>query len=77
MPDSVPLGEAKTHLSELIRRVQDGEQIIIRRGATPVARLVPEPQTRLRPPGALRGRIRLADDFDAPLPEFEALQPDP
>jgi prevent-host-death family protein len=76
MDDSVPLSEAKTHLSELIRRVQDGEEIVIRRGATPVARLVPVRTAGVRPPGALRGRIRIADDFDAPLADFEHLQPD-
>ncbi len=76
MDDSIPLSEAKTHLSELIRRVQDGEEIVIRRGATPVARLVPERSVGVRPPGALRGRIRIADDFDAPLADFEHLQPD-
>ncbi len=68
--DVIPLSEAKTKLSELIRRVEAGEEIVIRRGPTPVARLVPETRTRIQPPGALRGRIRIADDFDAPLDEF-------
>lgn len=70
MTDVIPLSEAKTKLSELIRRVEAGEEIVIRRGPTPVARLVPENRTRIKPPGALRGRIRIAGDFDEPLDEF-------
>jgi prevent-host-death family protein len=74
--ETVPLSEAKTRLSELIRRVEAGEQIVIRRGRTPVARLVPERATRVKPPGALRGRVEIAPDFDLPLPEFAHLLPD-
>ena len=75
MSDAVPLNEAKTRLSELIRRVEAGEEIVIRRGSTPVARLVPEPAGRIQPPGALRGRITIAEDFDAPLAEFDEFRP--
>jgi prevent-host-death family protein len=75
MSEPIPLNEAKTRLSELIRRVEAGEEIVIRRGSKPVARLVPEPASRIEPPGALRGRIEIADDFDAPLPEFDHLRP--
>lgn len=75
MADAVPLNEAKTHLSELVRRVERGEEIVIRRGSTPVARLVPERRHAIAPPGALRGRVRIADDFDAPLDEFAGYLP--
>lgn len=75
--DAVPLNEAKTRLSELIRRVEAGEEIVIRRGPTPVARLVAAQPPRVAPPGALRHRIRMADDFDAPLVEFDAYRGDP
>lgn len=75
MAESVPVNEAKTRLSELIRRVESGEEIVIRRGATPVARLVPEPATHIQPPGALRGRIEIDADFDSPLAEFDHLRP--
>jgi antitoxin (DNA-binding transcriptional repressor) of toxin-antitoxin stability system len=56
-------------------RVEAGEEIVIRRGSTPVARLVAEPATRIRPPGALRGRIEIDDDFDSGLAEFDHLRP--
>lgn len=70
--DVVPLNEVKTRLSELIRRVEAGEEIIIRRGRQRVARLVAERPTRIAAPGALQGKITIADDFDAALPEFAA-----
>ncbi len=75
--DIVPLNEAKTRFSELIRRVEAGEEIVIRRGRMPVARLVAERTTGIRPPGALRGRVSIADDFDAPLPDFDGYRPEP
>jgi prevent-host-death family protein len=62
---------AKTHLSRLLQRVAAGEEITIARSGVPVARLVPiEPaKSNVRPLGFDRGRIWIADDFDAPLPD--------
>ena len=63
---------AKTHLSRLVERAEKGEEVIIARGSTPVARL-----TRLRPTrasrrfGAMRGRARVTRAFFEPLPEAE------
>lgn len=76
MSETVALSEAKTRLSDLVRRVEAGEEIIIRRGRTPVARLVAERPRRIADPGALRGRVRIADDFDAPLEAFDAYRAD-
>lgn len=71
MADSVPLNEAKTRLSELVRRVENGEEIVIRRGARPVARLIREVSGAIRPPGSVAGIAgELSADFDAPLAEF-------
>ena len=72
MTATVPVSEAKSQLSELLRRVEGGEEIVIRRGSRSVARLVPERPVGIAPPGALRGRIVVADDFDEPLEEFDA-----
>jgi prevent-host-death family protein len=56
---------AKTHLSRLLDRAVEGEEIVIARAGKPVARLVPfERVVERRAPGRLRGRIRIADDFD-------------
>jgi prevent-host-death family protein len=67
----VNVHEAKTHLSRLLRRVADGEDIIIAHAGVPVARLVAiEPKKKqVRPLGMDRGRVWVADDFDAPLPD--------
>ena len=63
--------EAKTHLSELLERVERGEEIVIARAGVPVARLVPiaTRSARRRVPGALRGQGFIADDFDDALSE--------
>ena len=69
--DQVNVYEAKTHLSRLLNRVEAGEEIIIGRGGRPVARLVPyERPGQVREPGAWRGRVRMADDFDDFPPEL-------
>lgn len=68
----VTIHAAKTHLSRLIRRACAGEDIIIARGATPVARLVPmEPAGAGRVFGAMRGRARVDDAFFEPSSEDE------
>lgn len=67
----VNIHEAKTHLSRLLQRVAAGEEVTIARSGVPVARLVavqPE-KKKIRPLGMDRGRIWVADDFDAPLPD--------
>ena len=69
----VNIHQAKTHFSKLIERVQQGEEIVIVKAGRPVARLVPVRQRRAkRLPGSARGRVRIARNFDVPLPkEFE------
>jgi prevent-host-death family protein len=39
MPITVKIGEAKTHLSDLLAKVEAGEEVIIARGAEPIAKL--------------------------------------
>jgi prevent-host-death family protein len=74
MQDQVTVTEAKTQLSRLIERAQAGEEIVIRRGRRPVAKLIryeaPVKQRRL---GELQGQIWIADDFDEPDEELERL----
>lgn len=66
---TVNVHEAKTQLSRLLQRVAAGEEITIANRGTPVARLVPaeRPKER-RELGIDRGRVKISDDFDAPLP---------
>lgn len=65
----VNVHEAKTHLSRLLARVARGEEIVIARAGRPVARLVPvaRPKGR-RVLGRDKGKLIIAEDFDAPLP---------
>lgn len=62
--------EAKTHLSRLLERAASGEEFIIARAGKPIARLIGY-QSRSSPrTGAhWKGLVRIAPDFDAPLPD--------
>lgn len=67
---TVNIHEAKTQLSKLVERVRAGEEIILAKAGEPVARIVPYVPARApRKPGALKGKIRIGKDFDAPLPD--------
>lgn len=66
---TVGVHEAKTHLSRLLQRVAVGEEIDITRRGQVVARLVAPLPRGERHFGTDRGRVRIGDDFDAPLPE--------
>jgi antitoxin (DNA-binding transcriptional repressor) of toxin-antitoxin stability system len=62
---SYSIGEAKTQLSKLVALVERGEVVELRRDKMPVARLIPVPPVgAVRTPGALRGGVTMADDFD-------------
>ena len=67
---TVNIHAAKTQLSRLVDAAAAGEEIIIARAGKPVARLGPllgpRPKRRL---GILVGKLRVPEDFDAPLPD--------
>ena len=66
----VGMYEAKTNFSKLVRKVAEGDEVVIARGGTPVAKLIRyEPATEPRKPGLLKGKFTIAPDFDEPLPE--------
>ena len=67
----VTIHTAKTTLSQLIQRAHAGEEVVIARGSTPVARLVPiEERPPKRRPGTLKGQVKMTKSF------FEALPPE-
>jgi prevent-host-death family protein len=69
-PLTVNIFEAKTQLSKLIEKVEQGEDVIIARAGKPVARLTQwEPEKKPIVFGLMKGKIWIADDFDAPLPD--------
>jgi prevent-host-death family protein len=62
---TVNVHEAKTQLSRLLQAVEEGEEIVIARNGTPVAKLVPHVEERKpREPGWAKGRMWMAPDFD-------------
>lgn len=77
MSETVTIHAAKTHLSELIARVEAGEEIIIARRDKPVVKLVPveKPARIQRVPGAMKHLIgEITDDAFAPLTDEELKQ---
>jgi prevent-host-death family protein len=70
--DLVTIHKAKTQLSKLIEQVERGEEVVIARGKTPVARLVPyAPEQPKGGFGSMKGRATLGPEFWEPLPEEE------
>ncbi|MGH9131385.1 MAG: type II toxin-antitoxin system Phd/YefM family antitoxin [Acidimicrobiales bacterium] len=67
MTKSVGVHEAKTHLSRLLDCVAGGEEVLITRRGEPAARLVAVGERAERSFGVDRGRLAIAEDFDAPL----------
>jgi antitoxin (DNA-binding transcriptional repressor) of toxin-antitoxin stability system len=67
---TINIYEAKTQLSKLVEKAAAGTDVIIARGGKPVARLtrLQAPQRKIRF-GLLKGKVKVAKDFDAPLPE--------
>ncbi len=64
--------DAKTHLSRIIERVERGEEVIIDRAGTPVARVVPlERRTNRTAIGSLAGQVDLSGDWDSPQTNAE------
>lgn len=65
----VNMHEAKTHFSKLVDSVSHGNEIIIAMAGRPVAKLGPiekKPKIRF---GVLKGKIKIAKNFDEPLPD--------
>ncbi len=59
------ISEAKAQLSALIKKVMAGQEVIIGKAGKPVAKLVRyERSEKPRQPGALRGKIKIGEDFD-------------
>lgn len=67
----INIHQAKTHFSRLLQRVEAGEEVTIARAGKPIARLVaiPPKTAKKRPMGMDRGKVWIAEDFDAPLPD--------
>lgn len=69
---SVNIHEAKTQFSKLVRRAEEGEEIVVRRGREPVARIAPLKKKGggVTGRGSMKGEIWIGPDFDEPLEGF-------
>lgn len=68
MATVVNIHHAKTHLSKIVDEAAAGREVIIAKAGRKVVRLVPvEAKPRAKKFGGLKGRIRVPDDFNAPL----------
>lgn len=66
----IDIAAAQTQLPDLLEAAGRGVDVIISQDGKPVAHLVAiRPPTKLREPGSMAGKIWIADDFDAPLPD--------
>jgi prevent-host-death family protein len=71
---NVSTAQAKNRLTELIRIVADGEQVVITRHGRPVAQIAPPPAERRKARlGGMKGRIRLLPGWDDPITEEELI----
>jgi prevent-host-death family protein len=69
---TVSIREAQAALPDLIRGLEDGNEVVITENDRPVARLIPEPRRTDRRLGTLKGTVLdVSPDFDAPLDDFE------
>ena len=69
MDDIFSLYDAKTHLSHLVERAADGEELIITKNGVAMARLVGMPfQGQKREPAGTLGITSISEDFNDPLP---------
>jgi len=65
----VNIHEAKTHLSALLKLIEEGKEVIIARKGKPIAKLVEfKEKKKKRRLGRMKGQIKIADDFDV-LPD--------
>jgi prevent-host-death family protein len=69
---TVTVHTAKTQLSKLIQQAERGEEVVIARGGTPVARLIAyQTEQPKRGFGSMKGRATIGPEFWEPLPEEE------
>jgi prevent-host-death family protein len=69
--ETVTIHDAKTNLSRLIARAEQGEEIIISRGKNAVVKLVAVEQPKKRVPGMFKGKVEIGPAFFEPLSDEE------
>ena len=69
-PETINVYDAKTRLSQLVDKAAAGEDVVVSRNGKPLVRItrLEEPKRKIKY-GVLKGKVKIAPDFDAPLPE--------
>lgn len=67
----VSVYEAKSKLSQMINKAMEGEEVVITRNGKDVVKLSPVQKKKRDWIGMYDGQIKIHDNFDDPLPEFE------
>lgn len=65
--------EAKTRLSQLIQQALDGEEVVLAKAGKPLVKLVPTDQKKKIKFGLMKGKIKIADDFNDASTELEEM----
>ena len=67
--ETVNIYDAKTRLSQLVDKAAAGEDVVVSRNGKPLVRItrLESPKRRIRF-GLLKGKLKIPEDFDAPLP---------
>lgn len=69
MSNIINIHEAKTRLSRIVDEVAAGAEVIIAKAGKPLAKLSPiSPSVKKKKLGLLKGKVKVPDDFNAPLP---------
>ncbi|HMO83796.1 MAG TPA: type II toxin-antitoxin system prevent-host-death family antitoxin [Lacipirellulaceae bacterium] len=67
----IALADAETRLRDIVAAVAQGEEFVITLDGKPVANVTPAAPKKPPPVfGSAKGKIHMADDFDAPLDDF-------
>jgi len=71
MEEVIPMHQAKSTLSQLVQRAAAGETVLIGPNGHALVKLtrLDAPATPKRRLGFLKGKLKVPDDFDAPLPD--------
>lgn len=67
----VNIPEAQNCLSSLIIAAEQGEEVLIARNGLPIAKIIKYAPPKVMPPGAWKGRVAYADDWDSPTTNAE------
>ncbi len=69
MSKIINIHEAKTNFSKLLKRAENGEEIVISKAGHPIAKIISLKNKKNRKFGTAKGKVIIHDNFNAPLPD--------